>query len=331
MLKLREFLDRKVEFITSISPQISSFTEFNVHKLNEFHSFVHINISDSPQFYKQLFEYFFDESRLIRYAENKFSLKFEPSLINYVTLYKHLSTYMDSFNLDLLPTEIEKELIAILDDEYTLESHSNGQLRVRLDKMGKIGEFIFCNLLSEYFEFDCIIPKVHLTTDPNMSVYGIDTLFYSSTHDMILFGESKVSKSLSNGICLIEKSLKEYEQQIVDEYTLILSNRLLKCCLGSFIEKYGEAIEISLNISDFISYANIKKIGIPIFIAHGTETVVNDIFDKFQKMNNPAFLGLQTEYILISLPIINKSKMIAALTHGIAEKRNIYEQQASNL
>lgn len=194
----------------------------------------------------------------------------------------------------------------------------------------KLGEFIFCNLLSEYFEFDCIIPKVHLTTDPNMSVYGIDTLFYSSTQDMILFGESKLSKSLTNGIGLIEKSLKEYEKQIIDEYTLILSNRLLKNCMGSFIEIYGDAIEISLTISDFISQAKVKKIGVPIFIAHGMETDTNDIFTKLKSISNPAFLGLDTYYIIISLPIVDKGKMIAAFTHGIAEKRNEYERQTGN-
>ena len=303
---------------------------FTIHTSGDRYSFIHVDISDTPQFYKQLFEHFFDETRLIRYAENKFSLKFEPSQINYVTLYKHLETYIDSRNLVKLPSDIERELIAILNDEYTIDTASDGQLQVRLDKMGKIGEFIFCNLLSEYFEFDCIIPKVHLTTDHNMSVYGIDTLFYSSVQNTMLFGESKLSKSLTHGIGLIEKSLKEYEKQITDEYTLILSNRILKNCMGSFIERYGDAIEVSLTISDFISHANVEKISVPIFIAHGTETDINDIFMKLKRISNPKLLGLETQYILISLPIVDKSKMIAAFTHGIAEKRNEYEQQARN-
>jgi len=305
-----------------------SFMDFTIHKSDELHSFIHINISDTSQFYEQLFNYFFNETRLIRYAENKFNLKFEPTQSNYVTLYKHLATYIDSHNLASLPEDIEKELFAILNDEYTLETASDGQLKVRYDKMGKIGEFIFCNILSEYFKFDCIIPKVHLTTNYNMSVYGIDTLFYSSTQDMILFGESKLSKSLSHGIGLIEKSLEDYEQQIVNEYTLILSNRILKSSMGNFIKQYGTATEVSLTISDFISHAGVKKIGVPLFIAHGEEIDANEIFAKLRKISNPKLLDLETKYILISLPIIDKSKMIAAFTHGVIEKRNEYEQQS---
>lgn len=286
-------------------------------------------MADSHSFYRGLFDYFFEESRLLRYAENKTNLHFEPTVKNYVTLFKHLGLYIDDFNIQQVPASIEKEVLRILSDEYELEDAGNGQLKVRLDKMGKIGEYIFCNLLSEYFGFDCIIPKVHLTTDPNMNVYGIDTLFYSRESDMILFGESKLSKSLSNGIGLINKSLITYEKQIKDEFSLMLSNRFFKNNMGIFGDKYADVVELCLSIENFIEKADVKKIGIPIFIAHGTNITPDEIFDKLNKIQKTTILGLETIYVIISLPIFDKSKMISVFTQGIAERRVYYEREAT--
>lgn len=221
------------------------FNDFNVYSLDNNNVFIHINLAESS-FYQGFVRYFLDESRLLRYAENKSNLIFTPGKRNYVTLYKHLGYYIDEYNLEKLPATIEGEVLKILADEYQLNDSGDGNLQVRLDKIGKIGEYIFCNLLSEYFKFNCIIPKVHLTTDFNMSIYGIDTLFYSAENDMILLGESKLSKSLKNGIGLINKSLKTYEKQIKDEFVLMFSNRFLKNHMGIFGDKYNDAIELSL-------------------------------------------------------------------------------------
>lgn len=302
--------------------------DFTVYSLKDQNSFMHLNLADSQSFYRDLFNYFFEESRLLRYVENKTNLHFEPTAKNYVTLFKHLGLYIDDFNIQQLPASIEEEVLRILSDEYELENAGDGQLKVRLDKMGKIGEYIFCNLLSEYFGLECIIPKVHLTTDSNMNVYGIDTLFYSSEKDMILFGESKLSKSLSNGTRLINKSLQTYENQIRDEFNLMLSNRFMKNNLGLFGDKYADLIELSLSIEDFIEKADVKRIGVPIFIAHGTCITPDDIFDKLSNIEKTTLLGLETIYIVISLPIFNKSKMISLFTHGIAERRGHYEYEA---
>ena len=162
-----------------------------------------------------------------------------------------------------------------------------------------------------------------------MSIYGIDTLFYSTEKNMILLGESKLSKSLENGIGLINKSLKTYEQQIKDEFVLMLSNRFLKNNLGIFGEKYADAIELSLSIEEFITNASIKRIGIPIFIAHGIDTDIDEILKQMKSIKQNTFLGIETQYIIISLPIVNKSKLISVLTQEIAERRTSYERFAA--
>lgn len=306
------------------------FNNFNVFTLDNSNIFIHINLTEDS-FYKGFVKYFLDESRILRYAENKTNLIFSPSKRNYVTLYKHLGYYIDEYNLEKLPAAIEEEVLKILADEYQLNDPGDGNLQVRLDKIGKIGEYLFCNLLSEYFNFNCIIPKVHLTTDFNMSIFGIDTLFYSAENDMILLGESKLSKSLKNGIGLINKSLKTYEQQIKDEFVLMLSNRFLKNNLGIFGDKYSDAIELSLNIEEFVVNANVKRIGIPIFLAHGTDTNVDEILKQIKSIKQHTFLGIETQYIILSLPIVDKSKLIGAFTQEIAERRATYERLATKL
>ena len=164
-----------------------------------------------------------------------------------------------------------------------------------------------------------------------MSIFGIDTLFYSAENDMILLGESKLSKSLKNGIGLINKSLKTYEQQIKDEFVLMLSNRFLKNNLGIFGDKYSDAIELSLNIEEFVVNANVKRIGIPIFLAHGTDTNVDEILKQIKSIKQHTFLGIETQYIILSLPIVDKSKLIGAFTQEIAERRATYERLATKL
>lgn len=307
-----------------LQKNISKFMDFNVYSFENNSSFFHVNIEDTPVFYNLLFDFFFDDNKILGIAENKSNLKFHPSKKNYVTLYRHLSKYLDDFNQIRTFDELDSELLKILSEEYIIENTADGKYIVRLDKIGKIGEYIFSVLLSEYFSFDCIIPKIHLVTNPNMNVYGVDVLFYSSKDSMILFGESKFSKSLNNGIKLVKKSLLDYEQQLRKEYELVLTNRILKTHLNFFNDIYGEIAECSIDIEQFIFDAKISKIGIPIFIAHGTEEQVDEILLCLSTIERNNFFGLETVYYAISLPLINKDKAIAVFTSRIKQKLEDY-------
>ncbi|WP_324648163.1 Hachiman antiphage defense system protein HamA, partial [Bacillus pacificus] len=225
-------------------------------------------------------------------------------------------------------SELEEMLLLILKEEQVLEDE-DGKKLVRLDKMGKIGEYLFCCLLADFFEFDCILPKVHLQTDPNMNVYGIDTLFYSEKEHLLLFGESKMSLKLDNGLNLIKKSLKEYEKQVSDEFDIVLSNRFYKNMLYRFNDIYGDVTEISIDIMDFIKKANIKQIGVPIFIAHGTELKVEEILLKLEKVNKVKLFNLDTKYYSISLPIVDKNKLVATFTKKIRDRGDYYRNEAT--
>lgn len=299
-----------------------TYGDFVVVNIEDKFSFVHVRIEDSEEFYQELFDFFFTEEKLLHYAENKFNLKFEPSTENYTTLFKHLKIYIDDYIEEELDLEsIHEEVLKIINEEYAT-SAKDSKLKVRLDKIGKIGEFIFTCILNEYFKFDCIIPKILLATSYNMSIYGIDVLFYSKEQNMILYGESKVSKSLSNGVSLVNESLKEYEKRLNQEYDLILSSRIHP--LNFVNEIYGEYISTSLTFEEFIEKANIKRIGIPIFIAHGKEYSQVEILNLLKNIKKKSFLGLDTIYYLISLPILNKEKMVAVFTENIQKRKEFY-------
>jgi len=297
---------------------------FNVHKCQDCFSFVHIEIEDKPLFYEKMFDYFFSEDKILKYCENSTSIKFTPSTRDYVTLHKHLRTYIDSENLEKEASELDEILSSVLREEGSLED-KDGKKIVRLDKMGKIGEYIFCCLLSDYFHFDCIIPKVHYQTDYNMSIFGIDALYYSQDNDLLLFGESKMTLSLDNGVKLINASLKDYENQLENEFLLVLSGRIIKDKLNKFDNKFGETVENCFTIQEFIEDAEITKLGVPIFIAHGTDIDENAIYKKLKKIKKSDLLGIETTYYLISLPTIDKNKFIATCTSMIKIREDNYK------
>lgn len=306
----------------NISKQI--FNDFEVYSSDECNTFFHINITNPNIFYSEMFEYFFDENRLLRYIENKASISFEPTMANYAALYKKLKIFIDKENDIDYPQNIDSEISNILIDEHTI-IEENGVKKIRLDKMGKIGEYIFSNILSEYFGYQCIIPKLNMLTDYNMSIFGIDTLFYSHENKLLLLGESKVSKSIKNGIALINKSLSSYQSQVDDEFELVLSQRWLKDKMGYFNEDFGDKVEVSINMADFIKKASVEKICIPIFIAHGGNESVEEILKKLSKIPKIKLYDIDTSFITISLPLIDKTKFMNAFTVAIAQRRDLYE------
>ena len=80
ILKVKAMTDLKVE----------QFDCFKVYSQLDNFSFFYIEIQDNENFYKQLFNYFFNEEKLLQYAENNFHLKFQKSTINYIWIYIEL-------------------------------------------------------------------------------------------------------------------------------------------------------------------------------------------------------------------------------------------------
>ncbi len=296
------------------------YNDFVVYKSREKNVFIHLNINNDI-FYDKLISFFFEEEKLLGYIYNKSFLKFDGSVEQFVSLFKMLSGFIDDENLQVDIDILKKELKNYIDwEEYSDEA----LLTLRRDKIGKVGEYILHNILSDYFGFTCILPKLALTTNKNMSVFGIDVIFWNENENMMLFGESKVSKDLDNGINLINRSLTNYEKEICEEYRTILSAQLFNNNIPAEIKQYiGKAI----NFKKFIEIAGVNKIGIPLFIMNGDEVDVESIMNKLDRINKINFLNLEVIYYVINIPIVDKNIFQSKIINYLRERCDYYESQ----
>lgn len=296
------------------------YNDFIVYKSDEKSIFIHIKIS-SDKFYDELIEFFFKEEKLLGYISNKTFVEFEAKIEHFVALYKTLSGFIDDENLQVDINDLKNELKKYIDwEKYSDED----LLKLRRDKIGKVGEYILHNILSDYFKFTCVLPKLILTTNKNMSVFGIDVIFWNDEEKMLLFGESKVSKNLDNGINLINKSLSNYEHQICEEYRTILSAELINKNLPDEIKNY---IGKSMSFKKFIDISKISKIGIPIFIMSGGDLNIEEICNKLEKVNKVSFMDLDITYYIINIPIIDKNIFQSKIINFLREKCDYYESK----
>lgn len=277
-----------------------------------------------------LSDYILSETNLLNYANTMSSTVFAPTLANYKKLYSTLETFLNA-ELELLTfDDVSNEVRNALGDEYTFVD-KNGETLIQKDKIGKIGEYIFHVLLTQYFKVNCIIPKFRCTTDRNMSVFGIDALFFDPVERIIYFGESKVCKNIDNAITLVNRSFVDYESQISEEYKLVLSNNNVFRLSQEFQSAFERYTDICISFKDFVKAASISQICIPAFIAHGNGASKNTPEDFLQKMNTKitrnSFFGLDTKYLFISLPIIDKVKMMDVIMRKVVKKSNEYRSK----
>ena len=304
-----------------------SFDQFTVYQDSISSAFVYANFDDANAFMNGFADYILSEDNLLNYANTLTPIEFVPNKIHYKKLYSTLSSFLNK-DLELLTyNNVSDEVLDVLGQEYTFIDQ-NGETLLQKDKIGKIGEYIFHLLLTKYYNVQCIIPKFRCTTDRNMSVFGIDALFYNPKKNVILFGESKVCKNISSAITLINRSFQDYEQQISEEYKLVLSNENYNLS-SVFTEAFNEHTAVCISFEDFIKEANITKICVPAFIAHGKksdgETIENYLKLLNSKITRNKYFGLDTEYLFISLPIIDKSKMMDTIMKKVVEKNGKYK------
>lgn len=306
------------------------FEQFTVYHSDVSSSFLYVNFSDPNSFMDGLSDYILSETNLLNYANTISSTAFVPTFANYKKLYSTLEIFLNA-ELELLTfDDVSNEVRDALGDEYNFVD-KNGETLIQKDKIGKIGEYIFHVLLTQYFKVNCIIPKFRCTTDRNMSVFGIDALFFDPTEQIIYFGESKVCKNIDNAITLVNRSFVDYESQISEEYKLVLSNNDVFRLSQEFQSAFERYTDACISFKDFVKTASISQICIPAFIAHGNGASKNTPEDFLQKMNakitRNSFFGLNTKYLFISLPIIDKVKMMDVIMRKVVKKSNEYRSK----
>ena len=153
------------------------FEQFTVYRSDVSNSFLYVNFSNPDFFMDGLSDYVLSEINLLNYANTMSPTEFTPTLANYKRLYSTLETFLNA-EMELLTFDnVSDEVRDALGKEYTFID-KNGETLLQKDKIGKIGEYIFHILLTKYFKVSCIIPKFKCITDRNMSVFGIDALFF---------------------------------------------------------------------------------------------------------------------------------------------------------
>ena len=306
--------------------EVINFEEFKIYNEENKYSFLYADFDDENKFLTGLVSDIFDEKNLLLYSELNTRIDFTPGKKEYVKLYKNIQYFLNEELMKIPVVNLDDELERILGEEYECLRDSDGKFLIKQDKMGKIGEYIFHIILTRYFGYKCIIPKFRTTTDRNMSAFGIDTLFYDDEKSEILFGEAKFAKNLKNGVSLVNRSLRRYEQNIREEYLLVLSNEGYNLN-SSFLNKYKDTIEVCRTFEDFIKESNTNSVIIPIFIAHGdgNKEKIEKFLDRLTSVNK--ILGLETKYLLISLPVIDKEKFVDFAIRMAVNKAREYESK----
>lgn len=231
-----------------------AFKQFTVYKCDVASSFLYAHFDNPDLFMDGLSDYLLSESNLLNYANTLTPIEFTPTPAIYKKLYNTLGSFLNS-ELELLAfDDVSDEVCTALGEEYHFID-INGKTLVQKDKIGKIGEYALHLLLTGYYKVHCIIPKFRCTTDRNMSVFGIDALFFNPNQRTIYFGESKVCNSIENAITLVNRSFDDYEEQIAEEYKLVLSNDEVFHLSQEFRDAFQQHTEVCISFQDFIKAA----------------------------------------------------------------------------
>lgn len=309
-----------------------SFEKFTVYKDSSSNSFLYADFNNPSRFMEGLAEYILSEFNLLNYANTLTPIPFSPTPQIYNKLYRTLGSFLNSEMEALTFDRVSNEVKTVLAEEYAFID-INGETRVQKDKIGKIGEYVLHLLLTNYYKVHCIIPKFRCTTDRNMSVFGIDALFFDPATGGLYFGESKVCNTIDNAITLINRSFADYEEQISEEYKLVLSNDEAFKLSEEFLRAFQQHTAVCITFQDFLNVAGVKRIFVPAFLAHGNGDKDNDIEHFLNKMNTKLkkkrLFNLDTEYLFISLPIIDKAKILEVIMKKVVQKSNEYRDALS--
>lgn len=310
--------------------QEKKFEQFTVYSSGNSDSFVYADFHNTSRFMDGLSDYILSEANLLNYANSITPIAFTPTPAIYKKLYSTLETFMNEKTELLTFDNVSNEVRDTLGKEYSF-INKNGETLLQNDKIGKIGEYIFHVLLTKYYGVDCIIPKFRCITDRNMSVFGIDALFLEPQNRVIYFGESKVCNTIDNAITLINRSFSEYESQISEEYKLVLINDDAFRLSQEFQDAFRQYTEVCISFESFIKAASITQICVPAFLAHGNGSGNNTPADFLDKMNRrlakKSFFGLDTKYLFISLPIIDKAEIMDITMKKVVKKSNEYRSK----
>lgn len=280
------------------------------------------SIKNPEDFASNVFDYLFTDELLFKHFGYLCKMPFNPSDSNFLILYQNLKKFIDLELSEEFNEKVSDDIQAVLDYEKTYFEKG----KIKKDKIGKIGELLLNIILENAFGFDVISDKFKLISSYNMSVYGIDTIHYSQKNKAILFGESKLTSNLKNGIVLIKESLKIYEKRILQEIGLRFAYDQIPI-LNIPTDEFETAVKSYYKVEDFIRLSGTKELWIPLFIAHGKDSNFKSILLELQSIPRTSILGMDTKYIVISMPLIDAEIFVKTITDKILWKSDALERK----
>ena len=87
-------------------------------------------------------------------------------------------------------------------------------------------------------------------------------------------------------------------------------------------------------LESLLRYLVLKKIGVPIFVAHGNADINNVKPEEYisklnKKIKRSTYFGIEVAYIFISLPIIDKNRFIECAITKAVKKQDEYKNKVS--
>lgn len=169
---------------------------------------------------------------------------------------------------------------------------------------GVFGEILFYKVIENVILNELVLSKVQFITAPMTNAHGSDGVFCDENGKLLYFGEAKFSHNLESGIRQAISSMKNIEERIDTDISLIITHK------NDLKNRYPYII----NRDMLKEYSK----GIIIFLLHGEEFDDKNIIDIINK--NKAKVDTMTndkKVLIISFPISDKEKLKERITKEI--------------
>ena len=181
---------------------------------------------------------------------------------------------------------------------------------------GDLAEYLMSILIDRFGFSKTLISKISLKTNPNMSVYGNDNIYYNSNKNILYFGESKFYES-------IDSALKNALQSI-EKHSTITEISFLENHTNNFIAENGETLKKIQQKFEILDSSNFNISSI-CFVVEDELYLKNDIEAIITKYEtNNKYKKIIDNSLIIILPILSKKDFLEYFKKKIGE---IYEQK----
>jgi len=170
---------------------------------------------------------------------------------------------------------------------------------------GLFGEILFYTVCRELLNKDLLLSKIAFITSGGTTAHGSDGIFYDSANDTLIFGESKFTTNLSQGLRQARKSLSDLDKRFGNDGCFIYKQTL------SMKSEYRESFS-KMSLKDIQN----KKKEVLVFVLHGSDYKEEEILKQENEFYQKEISNCKTLSV-ISFPIFSKENLIHSIVKGV--------------